>query len=78
MQSHHSVDILHDADINECERSREEFPCYGECHDTEGSYDCKCRLGYESNGDPKQNPCNPKFPLAAQITLGMKSVIYLT
>ncbi|CAL4984551.1 unnamed protein product [Urochloa decumbens] len=56
--------------MNECERSREEFPCHGECHDTEGSYDCRCHLGYESHGDPKENPCNPKFPLPAKLTLG--------
>ncbi|KAF8694302.1 hypothetical protein HU200_038443 [Digitaria exilis] len=60
--------------INECERSREEFPCHGECHDTDGSYDCRCCLGYQSNGDPKENPCNPKFPLAAKLTLGMNTV----
>ncbi|OEL13084.1 Wall-associated receptor kinase 2 [Dichanthelium oligosanthes] len=63
--------------INECERSREEYPCNGVCHDTEGSYDCRCPFGYESNGDPKEKPCNPKFSLAAKIALGTTLVTSL-
>ncbi|KAF7081973.1 hypothetical protein CFC21_085863 [Triticum aestivum] len=57
--------------LNECARPREEYPCNGVCYDIDGSYDCKCHLGYESSGDPKENPCNPKFPLPARIALGI-------
>lgn len=62
--------------INECARPRDQFPCYGVCHDTEGSYDCQCRLGYESSGDPKENPCNPKFPLRARIAIGISLGVF--
>uniref|UniRef100_A0A8I7B8Y6 Protein kinase domain-containing protein n=1 Tax=Hordeum vulgare subsp. vulgare TaxID=112509 RepID=A0A8I7B8Y6_HORVV len=61
--------------INECERQWE-FPCNGVCHDTEGSYDCKCHPGYESRGDPKEIPCNPKFPLPARIALGVSIGVF--
>ncbi|KAL5230807.1 hypothetical protein ABZP36_029583 [Zizania latifolia] len=56
--------------INECERPAE-YPCYGVCHDTEGSYDCKCRRGYQNSGSPKEKDCSPKFPLAAKLALGI-------
>ncbi|TVU41632.1 hypothetical protein EJB05_15167, partial [Eragrostis curvula] len=57
--------------INECTRP-EVYPCYGVCKDTEGSYECKCRSGYTTNGgDPKKQQCTPKFPLQAQLALGI-------
>ncbi|CAM0958681.1 unnamed protein product [Alopecurus aequalis] len=57
--------------IDECSRPREEFPCKGECRDTDGSYNCICRPGYRSNGDPRENPCNPNFTLAAELAIGI-------
>ncbi|TVU41630.1 hypothetical protein EJB05_15165, partial [Eragrostis curvula] len=57
--------------INECTRPKV-YPCYGVCKDTEGSYECKCRSGYMTNGgDPKKQQCTPKFPLQAQLALGI-------
>uniref|UniRef100_A0ACD5ZYJ2 Uncharacterized protein n=1 Tax=Avena sativa TaxID=4498 RepID=A0ACD5ZYJ2_AVESA len=56
--------------INECERP-EEFPCNGKCDDIDGSYNCVCRKGYQSNGDPKENPCTPSFSRTAKLALGL-------
>ncbi|CAN6203700.1 unnamed protein product [Urochloa humidicola] len=57
--------------INECTRP-EVYPCYGVCKDTEGSYHCKCPSGYmTTNGDPKKQRCIRKFPLEAQLALGI-------
>lgn len=61
------------ADINECDRPSD-YPCHGICQDTDGSYDCKCHRGYQNSGDPKEQPCSPKFPLAAQIALGILQI----
>ena len=40
----------HHADINECTES--EFPCddNAQCLNTEGSYECRCYIGYTGNG----------------------------
>ncbi|PVH33025.1 hypothetical protein PAHAL_9G550100 [Panicum hallii] len=51
-------------DIDECLH-----PCYGVCHNTQGSYDCKCKRG--SHGNPRQQACNPNFSLAAKISIGV-------
>lgn len=59
------------ADIDECARS-DEYPCHGDCRNTVGDYDCKCRTGYQPRGGgPKIDECSQKFPLPAQIALGM-------
>ncbi|OEL26588.1 Wall-associated receptor kinase 1 [Dichanthelium oligosanthes] len=55
-------------DINECEY-KELYPCRGVCWNTLGSYECKCRSGWDS-ADPLHIPCNPNFPLAAKIVTG--------
>ncbi len=36
------------ADINECEHP-ESYPCYGECHNKDGGFDCFCRDGTRGN-----------------------------
>ncbi|CAL4941314.1 unnamed protein product [Urochloa decumbens] len=57
--------------INECIRPKD-YPCYGICKDTEGSYICKCRPGYRTiSGDPTKEQCIPKFPLEARLALGV-------
>ncbi|KAL6851953.1 hypothetical protein ACP4OV_020138 [Aristida adscensionis] len=56
--------------INECTRPKE-FPCHGICEDKEGSYNCKCPPGYESDGDPKEKTCQAKFSHAARLSLGI-------
>ncbi|KAL6623585.1 hypothetical protein ACP70R_033464 [Stipagrostis hirtigluma subsp. patula] len=58
--------------IDECARP-EEFPCHGVCTDKEGSYDCKCRTGYESD-DPKAKPCTPKLSRSAKLAIGCITV----
>ncbi|GJY92583.1 wall-associated receptor kinase 2-like protein [Tanacetum coccineum] len=46
-----------DTNINECEDSRT-YPCYGDCINTQGSYNCTCFRG--TTGDAKtQNGCQP-------------------
>uniref|UniRef100_A0A0E0F8V4 Protein kinase domain-containing protein n=1 Tax=Oryza meridionalis TaxID=40149 RepID=A0A0E0F8V4_9ORYZ len=56
--------------INECKLRREDpakyrelYPCYGgsKCHDTEGDYRCKCRLGRRGDGKI-DNGCQPIIP----------------
>ncbi|XP_048565392.1 wall-associated receptor kinase 2-like [Triticum urartu] len=54
--------------IDECAHPVK-YPCYGVCKDTQGSYQCTCHPGYESD-DPRTEQCVPKFPLAAQISTG--------
>jgi len=57
------------SNINECERP-DQYPCKGVCKDTQGSYQCSCRSGYQSD-DPKTQRCTPKFPFVAQLTTGI-------
>ncbi|KAK1692334.1 hypothetical protein QYE76_009031 [Lolium multiflorum] len=55
--------------INECADSTK-YPCKGECENTEGSYLCTCPSGYRSD-DARIIPCTRKFPLVAQICIGI-------
>uniref|UniRef100_A0A0D9W252 Protein kinase domain-containing protein n=1 Tax=Leersia perrieri TaxID=77586 RepID=A0A0D9W252_9ORYZ len=56
-------------DIDEC---ADKYPCYGDCTNTPGDYDCTCRRGYQpSGGGPKEQECSEKFPLPAQLALGI-------
>lgn len=57
-------------DIDECTRP-DEFPCHGECTDNDGSYDCQCPRGYQSDGDPKEKPCHPKLSNSAKLIIGV-------
>jgi hypothetical protein len=36
------------SDINECEYP-ETYPCYGNCKNTEGGYQCLCAFGFKGN-----------------------------
>jgi hypothetical protein len=56
--------------IDECTRPND-FPCHGVCKDTNGSYECNCRAGYESDGDPKEKPCRPKLFSSAKRIIGI-------
>ncbi|KAF0929669.1 hypothetical protein E2562_023022 [Oryza meyeriana var. granulata] len=59
-------------DIDECARPRNMYPCYGICRNTPGDYECSCHTGYQpSGGGPKKQECSPKFPVAAQLALGI-------
>jgi hypothetical protein len=55
-------------DIDECARPAD-YSCYGTCKNIDGDFDWDCRPGYHSS-DPYTEPCTPKFPLAAQISIG--------
>ena len=46
------------ADINECEQ--ETYPCHSNanCTDTDGSFNCTCREGFEGNGFNCTGMCN--------------------
>ncbi|KAI3493193.1 hypothetical protein L1887_42154 [Cichorium endivia] len=53
-------------DINECE-DESNFPCYGVCTNTRGSYNCTCSPGYDGADGKTANGCRPvakesKFP----------------
>ncbi|XBI98790.1 hypothetical protein VPH35_018993 [Triticum aestivum] len=62
-------------DIDEC-APQAGYPCRGTCKNTDGSYECTCRPGYQSN-DPFYERCTPRFPLAAQISIGVVGGILL-
>ncbi|EEE52298.1 hypothetical protein OsJ_34296 [Oryza sativa Japonica Group] len=60
------VQILMNASLEENEdpaKYSELYPCYGgsKCHDTEGDYRCKCRLGRRGDGKI-DNGCQPIIP----------------
>uniref|UniRef100_A0ACD5TXT2 Uncharacterized protein n=1 Tax=Avena sativa TaxID=4498 RepID=A0ACD5TXT2_AVESA len=55
--------------IDECAHPTK-YPCDGVCKDTQGSYLCYCHQGYGSD-DPRTQRCTSKFPLAAQICIGI-------
>lgn len=46
------VKYWHSLDIDECKKDPEEFPCHEKatCYNIEGSFYCKCDLGWEGNG----------------------------
>lgn len=62
-------------DIDECARP-ENYSCRGECKNIDGDYKCDCRAGYTSP-NPYTESCNPKFPLPAQISIGVVGGILL-
>lgn len=62
---------MNHTDINECEHLGQEpgqYPCFGNCQNTEGSYECTCPSG--THGDPLKEHCSSNFPLPAQISIG--------
>ncbi|CAM0942861.1 unnamed protein product [Alopecurus aequalis] len=64
-------------DINECERT-EEYPCYGVCANTLGSYTCQCPPGTSGNATWK-NGCPPKdsFTLALKVVTGASVGVFV-
>ncbi|RCV38877.1 hypothetical protein SETIT_8G177800v2 [Setaria italica] len=66
-------------DINECdlrksnpEKYEKLYPCYSgsTCHDTQGSYKCKCKFGLKGDGKSEKG-CQPIFPVWAIPILGI-------
>ncbi|XP_078160963.1 putative wall-associated receptor kinase-like 16 [Carex rostrata] len=58
-------------DINECDELKsKEYPCYGDCINTIGSYTCTCPRGTEGNAT--KDVCRKKdhFTLALKIVIG--------
>ncbi|KAM0874261.1 hypothetical protein ACQ4PT_037561 [Festuca glaucescens] len=63
-------------DIDECARPAD-YSCHGTCKNIDdGHYKCDCRPGYNSK-DPYTESCTPKFPLPAQISIGVIGGILL-
>ncbi|KAK1615441.1 hypothetical protein QYE76_020968 [Lolium multiflorum] len=62
-------------DIDECARPAD-YSCHGKCKNIDGHYKCNCRPGYNSK-DPYTETCTPKFPLPAQISIGVIGGILL-
>lgn len=65
---------MHYADINEC-KDLQKYPCYGNCKNKEGSYDCTCRPGYHSR-DPTTEECALNFSLAKQLAIGIYTLFF--
>lgn len=51
-----SCEYLYFPDINECE-DKTNFPCYGFCTNTPGSYNCTCLHGYEGTDGKSADGC---------------------
>ena len=47
----HQCNVCHHADIDEC--SLDPSPCNQLCFDSEGSYECKCKIGFRLDADQK-------------------------
>uniref|UniRef100_A0A0E0NMJ2 Protein kinase domain-containing protein n=1 Tax=Oryza rufipogon TaxID=4529 RepID=A0A0E0NMJ2_ORYRU len=64
-------------DIDECQRTKE-YPCFGKCTNTIGSYTCECRPGTSGNAT-QENGCHPtdKFTLALKVVTGVSVGVFL-
>ncbi|VAI62692.1 unnamed protein product [Triticum turgidum subsp. durum] len=65
-------------DIDECQL-KGEYPCYGVCTNTQGSYSCQCPPG--TSGDAtRKDGCRPKdkFTLALKIFTGVSVGVFLS
>ncbi|KAM3244970.1 hypothetical protein ACQJBY_056357 [Aegilops geniculata] len=65
-------------DINECQL-KGDYPCYGVCNNTEGSYTCQCPPG--TSGDAtRKDGCRPKdkFTLALKVVTGVSVGVFLS
>ncbi|KAJ1266405.1 hypothetical protein BS78_08G148600, partial [Paspalum vaginatum] len=65
-------------DINECELRKQDvkykvlYPCEnGRCHNTQGDYICKCRIGTKSDGT--NSGCRPVLSKAEQVVIGLSA-----
>jgi len=68
---------LQTEDIDECQR-RDQYPCFGVCTNTPGSYTCQCHPG--TSGDAsRKNGCRPKdkFTLALRVVTGVSAGVFL-
>jgi hypothetical protein len=54
----------------------DEYPCYGDCNNTNGNYTCTCPSGTEGNAYIKDG-CHKKdgFTLAVKIVIGMFFIV---
>uniref|UniRef100_A0A8R7QSU4 Wall-associated receptor kinase 5 n=1 Tax=Triticum urartu TaxID=4572 RepID=A0A8R7QSU4_TRIUA len=64
-------------DINECQL-KGEYPCYGVCNNTQGSYTCQCHPGTSGDATSKDG-CRPKdkFTLALKVVTGVSVGVFL-
>ncbi|WVZ94223.1 hypothetical protein U9M48_040143 [Paspalum notatum var. saurae] len=61
-------------DIDEC-KDRRTYPCYGDCNNKLGTYDCVCPIG--TQGDAWIEPCHREpflsLPLGARLAIGISA-----
>ncbi|CAL5034768.1 unnamed protein product [Urochloa decumbens] len=69
---------LHDPDlgckdIDEC-KDKQNYPCYGTCHNTPGGYDCFCPSG--TRGDANNGPCVRVVTTKVWIAIGICTALF--
>uniref|UniRef100_A0A0E0GZQ3 Protein kinase domain-containing protein n=1 Tax=Oryza nivara TaxID=4536 RepID=A0A0E0GZQ3_ORYNI len=66
-------------DINECQHG-ESYPCYGDCYNKPGSFDCLCHAGSSGNatiqGGCRKDLLSPKTRLAIGVVASVLAVLF--
>ncbi|BAS88808.1 wall-associated receptor kinase 2 [Oryza sativa Japonica Group] len=66
-------------DINECQHG-ENYPCYGDCYNKPGSFDCVCHAGSSGNaaiqGGCRKDLLSPKTRLAIGVVASVLAVLF--
>lgn len=63
-------------DINECNLPTEDTECYGECTNTQGSFDCRCPQGTIGNHTIPNGCVEPPKPSKPRNTGGHRFILH--